>query len=75
MGVREAWTYSRRDGARIWVADPETESSFRAADQSLVLPGLGRHDLQQLLGDSPRLATSWRSRQLARRVARTILAR
>ena len=75
MGVREAWTFGRRDGARIWVPDPEAESGFRAADQSLVLPGLGRNDLQQLLGDSPRLATSWRSRQLAKRVARTILAR
>ena len=75
LGVREAWTFSRRDGARIWVADPPAPSRFRAADRSGVLPGLGRDDLDQLLAESPPLAAAWRSRQLAKRIVRTILAR
>ena len=75
LGVREAWTFSRRDGARIWVADPPAPSRFRAADRSGVLPGLGRDDLDQLLAESSHLAAAWRSRQLAKRIARTILAR
>ena len=29
MGVREAWTWSRGDGARIWVADPGGAGAFR----------------------------------------------
>ena len=75
MGVREAWTFAVATAPASGWPDPEAESGFRAADQSLVLPGLGRNDLQQLLGDSPRQATSWRSRQLAKRLARTFLAR
>ena len=75
MGVREAWTFSRRDGARIWVADPRACARFRAADRSRVLPGLGRGDLDQLLAAGSPSSTSWRSRQLAKRIARTILAR
>ena len=73
MGVREAWTFSRRDGARIWEADPDTVSGFRAADRSRVLPGLGRDDLEQLLEGRSISATSRLSRQLAKRIARTIL--
>ena len=75
MGVREAWTFSRRDGARIWVADLRASARFRAADRSRVLPGLGRVDLDQLLAADSPLFASWRSRQLAKRIARTILAR
>ena len=75
MGVREAWTFGRRDGARIWVASPAARLGFRAADRSQVLPGLGRGDLDELLAGSSPLVASWRSRQLAKRIARTILAR
>ena len=74
MGVRETWTFSRRDGARIWVADPGAESGFRAVDRSRVLAGLGRDDLDQLLEGRSISATSRLSRQLAKRIARTILA-
>ena len=75
MGVREAWTFSRRDGARIWVADRSSPSGYRAADRSRVLPGLGREDLDRLLAEDFPLAATWRSRQVAKRIARTILAR
>ena len=75
MGVREAWTFSRRDGARIWVMDRQSPTGYRAADRSRVLPGLGRDDLDHLLAEDSPLAATWRSRQLARRIARTILAR
>ena len=75
MGVREAWTFSRRDGVRIWVADPEGSPGSRCANESRVLPGLERSDLNQLLaGDRAGKATARHSRQLARRIARTILA-
>ena len=76
MGVREAWTFGRRDGVRIWVPDPELPSGLRSTKESRVLPGLDRSDLDGLLaGDRARRETASRSRRLAERVARTILAR
>lgn len=74
MGVREAWTWSRRDGLRIWVAEPEVAQGFRASEQSRVLPGVGRDDLDRLLaGRSPSAAL--RRSLIANRIARTIAAR
>ena len=76
MGVREAWTFGRRDGVRIWVPDPALPSGLRSTKESRVLPGLDRSDLDGLLaGDRAGRETASRSRQLAKRVARTILAR
>ncbi len=73
MGVREAWTWSRPDGVRIWIADPAEEHGFRAAEQSRVLPGVGRGDLDQLLaGRSP--AAALRRSRIANRIARTLTA-
>ena len=71
MGVREAWTWSRADGARIWVADPRAEQGFRAADRSVVLAGLGRDDLDRLLASRDRAGES---RRLADQVVRAMLA-
>ena len=74
MGVREAWTWSRRDGVRIWVRDPAAEQGFRTAEQSRTLPGVDRGDLDHLLaGRSPPAAL--RRSRIANRIARTIGAR
>lgn len=73
MGVREAWTWSRADGARIWTA-AAADAGFRAADRSLVLPGLDRDDIDRLLAGR-RPPDRWREvRDLAARVAHTMLA-
>ena len=74
MGVREAWTWSRRDGARIWVASPESPGGFRAADRSTVLPGLDRERLDRLLAHGSAATTARLARQLARDVAAAIAA-
>ena len=72
MGVREAWTWSRGDGARIWVAGPDSAGAFRASERSVVLPGTGRGDLDGLLGARSAAEASRRSRALARQVARAV---
>ena len=74
MGVREAWTWSRRDGARIWVAGPESPGGFRAADRSVVLPGLDRDRLDRLLARGSAATTARLARQVARDVAAAIAA-
>ena len=73
MGVREAWTWSRADGARIRVPDADAPDGFAAADRSRVLPGLGRDDLDRLLASRSPSEVSRRSRDAARRVARALL--
>ena len=71
MGVREAWTWSRADGARIWVADPRAADGFRAVERSVVLAGLGRADLDRLLaGRDP----AGLAREIGNQVARTMLS-
>ena len=74
MGVREAWTWSRRDGARIWVASPESPEGFRAADRSAVLPGLDRERLDRLLAKDAAATTARLAREIARDVAAEIAA-
>ena len=74
MGVREAWTWSRRDGVRIWVPDPDSERGFRSSDRSRVLPGLERDGLDGLLAARLPEQASRRSRVLAREVVRAMLA-
>lgn len=75
MGVREAWTWSRRDGARIWIASPESREGFRAADRSPVLPGLDRERLDRLLAHGSAAAGGRLAHGLARDVAAAIVAR
>ena len=71
MGVREAWTWSRADGTRIWVADPPAARGFRAADRSAVLTGLGRNDLDRLFAGRDPAGVS---RELADQVVRALVA-
>ena len=73
MGVREAWTWSPRDGARLWAADPGAGPGFSAAGESRVLPGLSREDLDHLLAGYPSIELSRETRRLARRVAEELL--
>lgn len=74
MGVREAWTWSRRDGVHIWVADATSARQFRESIRSRVLPGLRRDDLDALLAPCPPSEASRRARRLAALVSRTMLA-
>ena len=74
MGVREAWTWSRRDGARIWVASPESPEGFRVAERSAVLPGLDRERLDRLLAKDAAATTARLAREVARDVAAAIVA-
>ena len=74
MGVREAWTWSRDEGARIWVAAGDAPDGFRAADASRVLPGLRRDGLDRLLASRSPGAADRHVRQLAGGVAAAILA-
>ena len=75
MGVREAWTWSRRDGARLWVVAPEIPQGFRAADESQVLPGLARDELHRMLASYRPIDATRRVRHLARRIARALIDR
>ncbi len=73
MGVREAWTWSPRDGARLWTVDPDAGPGFSAADESRVLPGLSQDDLDHLLAGYASIELSRETRRLARRVADALL--
>ena len=75
MGVREAWTWSPGDGARLWSADPDARPGFSAAGESRVLPGLSRQDLDHLLAGDASIELSRATRRLARRVADELLKR
>ena len=75
MGVREAWTWSRGEGARIWVAAADAPDGFRAADASSVLPGLRRDGLDLLLASRSPAEADRHARQLAAGVTAAILAR
>lgn len=75
MGVREAWTWSRRDGVHLWVPDAASQRQFRESSRSRVLPGLRRDDLDALLAARSPLEASRHSRRLAGQVARAMLAR
>ena len=73
MGVREAWTWSPRDGTGLWTANPDVRRGFSAAGESRVLPGLSREDLDRLLAGYASIELSRETRRLARRVAEQLL--
>lgn len=73
MGVREAWTWSRADGVRIWVVAAATEGAFVPSDRSRVLPGLDRRDLDRLLASRTPRDASRHASGIARRVATALL--
>ena len=74
MGVREAWTTSRKEVACIWVADRDSEEGFRLVPESRVRPGIPRHALNRLLFLRDSVERACLSRLLARRVAARIAA-
>ena len=69
MGVREAWTWSRRGGAAIWIPGEEASAPVDRAAASRVLPGATRNALEELFGLPSRSARMPAMRHLARRVA------
>ena len=75
MGVREAWTWSQRDGARIWVVDAGVPAGFRPSDESRVLPLLARDDLDRLLASYRPADASRLVREIARRSAQAMVER
>lgn len=74
MGVREAWTWSRRSGTAIWIAVPEAPEGFRRMTASVVLPGVTQSALERLLGARSRADRRYHLRRLASEVASNMLA-
>ena len=75
MGVKEAWTTSRKEVACIWVADPGSEDGLRLSPESGVWPGLTRAELDRLFTLRDSVERADLSRLLARRVAARLAAR
>ena len=73
MGVREAWTWSRTDGVRIWIACAAADGAFIRTERSHVLPGLDRPALDRLLASRTPRDASRRARDVACRVSRAML--
>ena len=73
MGVREAWTWSRTDGVRIWIARTAMDDIFTQTERSRVLPGLDRRALDRLLASRTPRDASRRARNIARDVAHAML--
>lgn len=73
MGVREAWTWSRTDGVRIWIACAAADGAFIQTERSHVLPGLDRPALDRLLASRTPRDASRRARDVACRVSRAML--
>ena len=70
MGVREAWTWDRREGASLWRPHTAESDGFRAAPESDLCPGLTRDDLDRLCARGvPAVERARFSRRLARRIA------
>ena len=73
MGVREAWTWSRGDGVRIWIAPTAADGTLMQAERSRVLHGLDRQELDRLLASHTPEDASRRARGIARQVAHAML--
>ena len=69
MGVREAWTWSPHDGARIWIPDSAASDGMRISEDSTVLPGVSLEALDRLLAEGFRDERFELSRHLAQQVA------
>ncbi|MCY4076070.1 MAG: Uma2 family endonuclease [Acidobacteria bacterium] len=70
MGVREAWTWDRKEGAGLWRPDPAESVGFRAVPESGLCPGLTRDDVDRLCARGvPAIERAQVSRRLARRIA------
>ncbi len=76
MGVREAWTWSRRDGTAIWTPGGDAAKPVRRrAAASRVLRGVTRDALDELFRLPSRSARLPVMRQLSRRIARGLAGR
>ena len=73
MGVREAWTWSRRSGTAIWIADPDAPEGFRRTTAGVVLPGVTQSALARLLDARSRADRRYHLRRLAGTVASNML--
>ena len=70
MGVKEAWTWDRKEGASLWQPHAAERDGFRAVAESRVCPGLTRDDLDRLCAlGVPAVERARLSRRLARRIA------
>jgi hypothetical protein len=74
MGVREAWTWSRRSGTAIWTAAPDASEGFRRVTASVVLPGVTQSALERLLGARSGADRRYHLRRLASTIASEMLA-
>lgn len=72
MGVREAWTWSRTDGVRIWIART-ADGALARTERSHMLPGLDRQALDRLLASRTPRDASRRARDIARHVSHAML--
>ena len=73
MGAREAWTWSRTDGVRIWAAGNGSDGAYAQTDESRLLPGLDRQALDRLLASRTPRDASRRARDIARQVVHAML--
>ena len=74
MGVREAWTWSRRSGTAIWIAAPEASGRLRRVTASAVLPGVTQSALERLLDARSGADRRYHLRLLASTVASEMVA-
>lgn len=74
MGVREAWTWSRRSGTAIWIVTRGVPDGFRRVTASVVLPGVTQSALERVLDARSRADRRYHLRRLASEVASNILA-
>ena len=75
MGVREAWTWSRRSGTAIWIPAPEAVAELRRVTASMVLPGVTQSALARLLDARSGADRRYHLRRLAHRVAQEMAER
>ncbi len=76
MGVREAWTWDRKEGASLWRPAAAEPDGFRAVPESRLCPGLTRDDLDRLCARGvPAVERARLSRRLARRIAERLAPR
>ena len=75
MGVKEVWTWDRKEGAGLWRPDAAGPDAFRPVPDSHLCPGLTREDLDRLcVRGVPATERARFSRRLARRVAARLAA-
>ena len=74
MGVREAWTWSRRSGTAIWTVARDVPEGFRRVTASVVLPGATQSALDRLLAARSGADRRYHLRRLASTVASEMVA-